>query len=142
MGEELGNGNASKTMTIKYSDGKSFEAVLLLRTENTIRLAVEGADDVMELTDINGTWVSDDCEPVFIEFAWQRHAYKPAVDEADCCCSRELAARLIHSLFAPGDEDSTTTGDSSGFQPDSTQPAAQPSRWGANYPAQANLYLA
>jgi hypothetical protein len=31
--------------------------------------------------------------------------YKPAVSEADCSCSRELAAQLIHLLFTDSNED-------------------------------------
>ena len=97
-------------MTIKYSDGRSVEAVLLSRMETTIRVAIEGTEDAMEFSDIsaaseiNGTWVSADCGPVLIEFVWQRPDRKPAASEADCCCSSELAARLIDSLFA-GSED-------------------------------------
>jgi hypothetical protein len=86
-------------MTITYSDGIAVEAVLLSRTERKMRLAVQGADDVIEVSNINGTWVSADCEPVSIEFAWQRRDRKPTISEAECCCSHELAAKLIHSLF-------------------------------------------
>jgi hypothetical protein len=92
-------------MTIKYSNGKAFEAVLLSRTDDNMRLAVQGADDVMEFSNINGTWVSADCEPVTIEFAWQRRAHKPTVTEAECSCSHELAARLIHLLHTDSSED-------------------------------------
>ena len=105
-------------MIVTYLDGKSFEAVLLTRTENTIRLAVVGADDVMELSNINGTWVSEDCEPVLIEFAWQRHARKPTITEAECCCSRELAARLIHLLFTNSGEDGMEMEDPLESQPE------------------------
>jgi hypothetical protein len=87
-------------MTIKYSDGKSVEAVLLSRTENTIRVAVEGAEDVTELSNVRGIWVSDECEPVSIQFAWRRNERKTALSEDDFCCSHELAARLIQLLFA------------------------------------------
>ncbi len=92
-------------MIITYSDGIAVEAVLLSRTENTMRLAVQGADDVVEVSNINGIWVSEDCEPISIEFAWQRRDRKPSVSEAECCCSRELAAKLIHSLFTGSIED-------------------------------------
>jgi hypothetical protein len=92
-------------MTIKNSDGRTFDAVLLTRTENTIRAAMEGADDVMEFTNIRGTWVSADCEPVTIQFAWELCDRKPAITEADCCCSPELAARLLHLLFSDSSED-------------------------------------
>jgi hypothetical protein len=78
--------------------------VLLTRTETTIRVAVEGAADAMEFSDIDGVWVAANREPVLIEFAWQRRHPKPAVFEADCCCSDELAARLIHSLFTDSED--------------------------------------
>jgi hypothetical protein len=92
-------------MTITYSDGMAVEAVLLSRTENTMRLAVQGADDVIELSNIKGIWVSANCEPVEIEFAWQRRQRKPTISEAECYCSSELAARLVHSLFSGSVED-------------------------------------
>jgi hypothetical protein len=92
-------------MTIQYSDGRSAEAVLLSRTETTIRVAVQGTEDVLELSEINGTWVSADSEPVAIEFAWQRRKQEPAISEADCCCSGELAERLIQSLSTDSSED-------------------------------------
>ena len=58
-------------MTIYYTDGRSLEGVLLRRTDDSLRVAVEGSDDVEEFTRINGVWVSGDCEPVRIEFAWE-----------------------------------------------------------------------
>ena len=93
-------------MTITYTDGKTLEAVLLSRslTEDTMRLAVEGADDVMEVVNIHGTWVTQDCEPVSIRYAWERRGPRPEITEDDCICSRELASRLIHSLFAGSNE--------------------------------------
>jgi hypothetical protein len=86
-------------MTVNYLDGRTVEAVLLARTKNKLLVAVQGADDVMEISDINGVWVSSDCEPVTIEFAWQRLDRKPKVSGADCHCSHELAACLIHLLL-------------------------------------------
>ncbi len=86
-------------MTINYSDGRAVEAALLSRTENAMRVAVQGGEDVMEFREIRGSWVSADCEPVTIEFAWQRRERKPTVTEADCHCSHDLAARLIGLLF-------------------------------------------
>ena len=93
-------------MTINYSDGRAVEAVLLTRTDSTLLVAAQGADDVMEISNINGTWVSPDCEPVAIEFAWQLDR-KPKISEADCHCSPELAARLIRLLFTDSDADTT-----------------------------------
>lgn len=97
-------------MTINYSDGGAVEAVLLARTESTLLVAVQGADDVMEVSEINGKWVTADCEPVTIEFAWQRLDRKPKISESDCHCSQELAARLIHLLFTDSTEDRTGSG--------------------------------
>ena len=88
-------------MTIQYSDGRAAEAVLLARTETTIRVAMQGADDVVEFSKTGGTWVSADCEPALI--AGTEGRLNP-VTEADCCCSREWAARLIHLLFTDSDE--------------------------------------
>ncbi len=92
-------------MTINYSDGRTLEAVLLTRTDDNIRLAVQGADDVMEFSNINGTWVCGGFGAGHGEFAWQRRAQKPTVTEAECCCSHELAARLIHLLYTDSSED-------------------------------------
>ena len=104
-------------MTIRYLDGKEVEAVLLSRTDDTIRVAIQGADDVKEFRGMNEIWVSEDCEPARIEFAWQRKGHKPTISEAECCCSRELAARLIHLLF-------TDSGDEGDAPPASQQAAA------------------
>ena len=87
-------------MTIKYANGTKIEAVIVTRRENTIRVALQGGDDVVEFTDVNGTWVSEDCEPVQIEFAWQRRERQIEYSEADFVCPQELAARLIHMLLA------------------------------------------
>ena len=86
-------------MTIKYANGTKMEAVIVTRRENTIRAAVKGGDDVVEFTDVNGTWVSEDCEPVQIEFSWQRRERQIEYSEADFICPQELAARLIHMLL-------------------------------------------
>lgn len=93
-------------MTITYADGNSTEAVLLSRTENTLRLAVEGAEDVLELSNIGGTWVSAECEPVSVQYAWQRRKRMPEVSEADCHCSQDLAAKLVALLYTNSGEPS------------------------------------
>ena len=91
-------------MTIRYRNGSTYDAVLLSRSEQLIRVAVAGSEDIVELTLANGTWVTDHCEPVEIDFAWTRQ--KPVVETKieDCICSHELAAQLIHSLVAGDDE--------------------------------------
>ena len=92
-------------MTITYENGTRLEAVLVARHEHTIRVAVKGGDDLLEFKQINGTWVSEDCEPVRIEFEWEKRERKPDVTEADCICSQELAARLIHMLLNGEEEE-------------------------------------
>ena len=91
-------------MTIRYANGNTREAVLLSRTERTLRVAVKNTDDVQLFTSLNGTWVSEDCEPVRIDFEWQRHTREDAIAEADCICPAELASRLIYLLFSGNDD--------------------------------------
>jgi hypothetical protein len=93
-------------MTIKYADGRKVHAVLLSRTEDTLRVVVEDVEDTLELLNINGTWISPDCEAVTVEFAWQRRPHKPTATEAECVCPHDLAAKLIHSLLTGGEEQS------------------------------------
>jgi hypothetical protein len=91
-------------MTIRYNNGFSYEAILLARTEETMRVAITGSDDVVELKQIHGAWISEDCEPVQVEFAWTRQAAAPETTEESCTCSHELAAELIHLLFSGENE--------------------------------------
>jgi hypothetical protein len=79
-----------------------------VRHEHTIRVAVKGGDDLLEFQDFNGTWISEDLEPVRIDFEWQKHGRKVEVTEADCICSQELAARLIHLLLSGEEEEGQT----------------------------------
>jgi hypothetical protein len=93
-------------MTIRYTDGQNLEAVLLSRTETTMRVALQQHDDIVALTQVNDVWISDECEPVQVDFAWARHQGTLAIREEDCVCSHELAAHLIHLLYT-GDEEVT-----------------------------------
>ena len=69
-----------------------------------MRVAVENGEDSVVLTCVDGTWISEEHAPVHVEFDWQRNLRKEATQsEADCICSKELAARLIHLLLS-GDE--------------------------------------
>jgi len=94
-------------MFLTYTDGSRTEAFLLARTENKIRVVIPGSDDPLELTDIRGTWVTEDCEPVRVEFAWERKTREQILTEADCICSHDLAARLIHLLWNGDEEDAS-----------------------------------
>ena len=85
-------------MTIRYSDGKSVQAVVLSRERHSIRCAVQGYDDVAKFTLVNGRVFSEEGEPVRIQFAWEQIAPIKTVSLADCICPKELAAALIQSL--------------------------------------------
>jgi hypothetical protein len=86
-------------VTITYPNGIILEAIVLSHDEHAIRAAAAGCDDVLAFTRIHGTWISEEIEPVTIEFDWQRRRTSPAISGDDCVCSKELATRLIESLF-------------------------------------------
>jgi hypothetical protein len=90
-------------MIIRYSNGYQIEGVLVSRTDDSMRVAIQGSDDILHLNLIHGTWISEDCEPVQVDFAWKKED-GPMVTLDDCICSKELAAKLLHLLFS-GDTD-------------------------------------
>jgi hypothetical protein len=91
---------------IRYQNGQAIEAITLSRSENEMRLAMPGTDDVLELRRVTDAWVTHDCEPVSIEYPSHR-AESGAVREEDCICPADLAAHLIHLLFTDSAEDTT-----------------------------------
>jgi hypothetical protein len=95
-------------MILRYANGSTTEAILLARRENKIRVAIPGSDEALEFTQVHGTWVSEDCEPVRVEFTWEGKTAEQVLTEADCVCSHELAARLVRLLWN-GDEDQCKT---------------------------------
>lgn len=92
-------------MTIRYASGLTKESVLLSRANDLLRVAIEGCDDVTELRRVNGVWITDDCEPVQVSFAWDRDP-APEIAEADCICPPDVAARLIRMLYVSEEEES------------------------------------
>jgi hypothetical protein len=90
-------------MTIHYNNGESHEAILLVRTESSMRVQIRGSADTTELRETEGRWIADSGEPVDIEFAWMRKAEEPSSRVEDYVCPQELAARMIEMLLA-GDE--------------------------------------
>jgi hypothetical protein len=90
-------------VTITYSHGSRVRAVLLSRTAGTLRVAVEGDSDVRQFHCAGGTWVSEECEAVTIEFDWERQA-RPIPTVEECICSPELAERLMAQLLNPTDD--------------------------------------
>ncbi len=85
-------------MVVTFGNGQSVRAVILAREENEIRAALEGSEDTTRFINVNGTWVSDECEPVGIEFHWQRRIALPTPEEAECICPKDMAAKLIRLL--------------------------------------------
>jgi hypothetical protein len=71
------------------------------RASNTIQPAVKSAEDAVEFTKVNGTWVSADCAPVRVEPARQQCFSSEVLAEEAFICSPELASRLIQLLLNP-----------------------------------------
>jgi hypothetical protein len=94
-------------VTITYLNGTVLEAIVLSREENEIRAIAADYDEVLALTRLHGTWISEDLEPVAVGFAWEYRPAAHSVSDSDCICSKELAAQLIQSLFC-GSERSRT----------------------------------
>jgi len=94
-------------MKIRYQDGLAVEAVTLSRSEKSMRVALSGGDDVLDLRRIGGAWVTEDCEPVSIEYP-SRRAPGATIREEDCICPADLAAHLIHLLLNDSSEDLDT----------------------------------
>jgi hypothetical protein len=92
-------------MMLTYANGTRKEAVLLARSDNKMRVVVRGGEEPTELTQVNDAWVSEDCEPVRVEFAWQGKSRQEVPSEAECICPHHLASRLIHLLWNGADEE-------------------------------------
>jgi hypothetical protein len=93
-----------RKVTIRQVNRASVEGVVLARTEYKMRVALKDAGDAAVFVCVDGTWLSEDCEPVEIAFEWRRHERKEPFTEADYICPKELAARLIRAIAA-ADED-------------------------------------
>jgi hypothetical protein len=81
-------------MTIRYRNGSLVEAILFSRTQTSMKAQLQGAEDITEFQLINGTWVSEDCEPVVVAFSGTIHGSATAGAVEDFVCSQEVAARL------------------------------------------------
>jgi hypothetical protein len=86
-------------VTITCPHGTVLEARLLSQQPNEIRAVAAGCDDTLVFTRFHSSWISEELDPVVIEFAWQRHKPFPVASEENCVCSKELANRLINSLL-------------------------------------------
>jgi hypothetical protein len=102
-------------MTIRYTDGTAVEAILLARTERTIRVAVSGRDDAVVLRKVANRWMSEGRGAVQVEFAWQRSHSSEAISEADCVCLHQLGKHLLQLLLTPTGEDEPESDNSHEF---------------------------
>ena len=92
-------------MTISYPNGTVLQAIVLSHDEHEIRANATGCDDVLAFTRIHDTWVSEEIELVTMTFEWQRDRQAHAPSEDSCVCPKDLAARLIQSLYCGQDEE-------------------------------------
>jgi hypothetical protein len=92
-------------MTITYSNGRKLNAALIARNADHLRVAVEGSEDVLVLTQYKGCWITEECEAVRIEFTWEKRRPLDSIAEEDCICPKDLAARLIQSLLEGSDDE-------------------------------------
>lgn len=92
-------------VTISYPNGTVLQAIVLSHDEHGIRANATGCDDVLAFTRIHDTWISEEIDPVTMTFEWQRKKLVSAPSEDDCVCPKDLAARLIQSLFSGRDEE-------------------------------------
>lgn len=89
-------------MKIRYGNGQIAETFTLCHTDTSMRIAIRGTDDVLELRRVGATWVAEDCEVIIDDSP--RRAYAP-VSEEDCICPPDLAARLLDLLYTDSAED-------------------------------------
>jgi hypothetical protein len=98
-------------MTITYPNGTVLTAIVLSRDEEAIRAIAPGCDDVLAFTRIRGAWVSEELEPVTIQFEYQAAAGAPAeYSDDDYICPKELAASLIQTLLGACERDEAADG--------------------------------
>ena len=102
-------------MTIRFTDGHSREALLLSRTERTMRVMMEGGDDAADLVEVNGAWLLGNCERVQVEFAWEKKMRSRTPVLSACVCPAELASKLVDLLYSPSPEVGMAAGGSLTF---------------------------
>jgi len=108
-------------MTITYPNGTVVTAIVLSRDEEEIRAIAPGCDDVLAFTRIRGAWVSDELEPVTIQFEYQNTAGAPAeYSDDDYICPKELAASLIQTLLGAYEQDEAAADGFYVFSPQGT----------------------
>jgi hypothetical protein len=112
-------------MTITYPNGAVLKAIVLSHENNEIRAIAAGCDDVLVFTRIHGTWISEELEPIAIEFAWQHRHASAVASESACICPKTLAARLIQSLLRGSEGEEVAAETLCGFSPEGNRIAVR-----------------
>jgi hypothetical protein len=107
-------------MIITYPNGAVLKAVVLSRAEDEIRAIAPGCDDVLAFMRIRSTWVSEELEPVTIEFECQTVGEPAEYSEDDYICPKELAASLIQTLLGACERDEAAENGFYVFSPQGT----------------------
>lgn len=89
-------------MKIRYGNRHLADTFTLCHDETSMRIAIRGTDDVLELRRVGATWVAEDGEVVIDD-----NPRRPSscVTEEDCICPADLAARLLDLLYTDSSED-------------------------------------
>lgn len=89
-------------MKIRYGNGQAAGILVLRHNAASMRVAIRGTDDVLELRHAAGAWVTED-GAVLIDENPRRASH--CVREEDCICPAGLAAHLIDLLYTDSPED-------------------------------------
>jgi hypothetical protein len=89
-------------MKIRYGNGQMAETITFCHSETSMRVAIRGTDDALELRRVGATWVAEDGE-VVIDGNSRR--LSGCITEEDCICPPDLAARLLDLLYTDSSED-------------------------------------
>ena len=85
-------------MIIYYRDGRTAEGLILRLGDNTLRLAMKGTADVETFTKIDGTWISDEGEPMVMRLGREAPIAPAAISLDDFICPPALASHLVRLL--------------------------------------------
>jgi hypothetical protein len=113
----------TRIVTITYLNGTTLKAIPLAYDQNVIRAVAPGGDDVLVFTRIHDTWISEETEPVTIEFEWQRGMATGVPSEDECICPKELAAHLIQALISGEEAYEAGANSLYAFSPEGTRAA-------------------
>ncbi len=117
-------------MTITDPNGTVRQATVLAHGENEIRAVTADSDDVLVLRRVHGTWISEDLEPVVLQFEWQRGGAPHVPSEGDCVCPKELAAHLIQTLHSGSEGRESAVEDVYVFSREGVRVKIDPSEFG------------